>query len=430
MGKLYWRSIDDFADTPEFREFVEREFPNYAPELLVGPTRRQFLKVMGASLALAGLTGCRWPKENILPAARQRSGFTPGLPVSYASAFELGGVATGLLVTSYDGRPVKIEGNPDHPFSRGATDALAQAAILEMYCPDRSIQPASGRTNKTWDEFLTFANTHFADVRSRQGAGFCVLSEATASPSMLDLRARMTKSLPQAKWFEYEPVSSDNERVGLTQAFGKPLRSLLALDKADVIVCLDADLLLTHPAAVRYARDWAATRRAETRGLSRMHAFESMYSLTGTNADVRHPVRAIDIPIVVARLAVELAQAGVNLPAAISGAATGWRDATARAPHGAAIANLAAELAAARGKCVIAAGLRQPPEVHALVAALNEALGNVGATVSYVPELARPTHAEAIRELCTAMDDGRVETLLILGGNPVYAAPADLEFAR
>jgi molybdopterin-containing oxidoreductase family iron-sulfur binding subunit len=444
-GLAYWRSLDELADTPEFRRFVEAEFPGLATGMLDSASRRRFLKLMGASLALAGLTGCRWPTERIAPYANRPAGRTPGVPVQYATAMELGGVAAGLLVTSYDGRPIKIEGNPSHPTNRGAADAFSQAAILELYDPDRStvpIQREGGQWfRRTWDEVAAFCGRHFEDLRPSGGAGLRILSEASSSSSLADMRARLLEAFPQAEWVEYEPVSFDNERAGTAMAFGSPYRIQYALDRADTVVCLDADLLMTHPAAVRHARDFADGRRVNERGrrsqdgrpMNRLYVLESHHTVTGSAADHRWAVRSAAIPAVADQLAARLAELGVHVPhlgAEVLGAAAELKGA---APPGReAVAAMAGELAASRGRGLVAAGPQQPPEVHALVCAVNEALGHVGRTVTYTAasDPGRPTHTEAIRNLAADMRAGKVNTLLILGGNPVYDAPADLGFGE
>ncbi len=422
-ASFYWRSLDELADTPEFRRFVETEFPGLADQLArAGPTRRQFLKVMGASLALAGMAGCRWPKETIVPATRQPSDRVPGVPVQYATSVELDGVATGLLVTSYDGRPIKVEGNPLHPFSRGKSNALMQAGVLELYDPDRSVsvlqldpgaaapalRPAPART---WEEFAAAVGPAFDELRVRGGSGLAVLSEASTSPSFTDMRGRFRRVFPQARWFEWEPLTRDNEREGARLAFGRPLRPHLHLDRADVIVSLDSDFLCAHPASVRHAGDFAARRRPDDGTMSRLYVIESGLSLTGTVADHR----------------LALAPAGV-----ISAFQELQADLDGSGPAGQPlIAQMARDLRDARGRGLIIAGPGLPAELHALVYALNQTLGNVGQTLSFTadPDGERRAHVAAIGELVQRLRAGEIQALVILGGNPVYDAPAELDFA-
>ena len=213
---------------------MENEFPGLSEELLSPRTRRAFLKIMGASLGAAGLTSCRWPKELILPFAHRPEGRTPGVPQQYATAMELGGAAVGLLVTSFDGRPIKIEGNPLHPTSRGAATALAQASLLELYDPDRSRQPirreGAQELVQSWDDFTAFAGPHFASLRAARGKGLAVLSEESSSPSLARLRARFAEVFPEGSWYEWEPVTRDSEREGTALLFGAPYRPHYRLD--------------------------------------------------------------------------------------------------------------------------------------------------------------------------------------------------------
>jgi MoCo/4Fe-4S cofactor protein with predicted Tat translocation signal len=421
-GPAYWRSLDELADTPEFRTFVEREFPNFAPELLTGTTRRGFLKLMGASLALAGLAGCRWPRETIVPHARPPQNRVPGVPVQYATAWELGGSAQGLLVTSYDGRPVKIEGNDRHPLNQGATDALAQASILELYDPDRLKRPlrrgGTALEPSTWDAFADWTRAQAARLGETRGARLAVLSEATGSPTVHDLRRRLLERYPEARWYEYEPISRDAEREGTRLAFGQPYRVHLDLSKADVIVSFDSDFLVGHPAAVQYARAFARRRRpdpANQYDMSRLYVLESTLSVTGARADVRAAVRPSELAGHVRTLQLALAQAETG------STTVGRID----------LAALAAELQAHRGRCALLVGPQHPPEVHAVVQQLNAQLGNIGETVLLLPdpEPGRPAHGEALAALVARLNAGELDTLVMLGGNPVYNAPADLDFA-
>ncbi len=434
-GPVYWRSLDELADTPEFRRLLADEFPGLAEELERGGlrgTRRQFLKLMGASFALAGLTGCRWPKENIVPATRQPGNRIPGVPVSYATAYELSGVATGVLVTSYDGRPIKIEGNDKHPFSRGKTNAWMQASLLDLYDPDRSQQPAERTTGpaanyRSWDEFRAFASSHFAALRDRGGKGLSVFAEPSSSPSRADLKARLLAACPEAHWYEYEPCSRDHEREATRLALGRPYRPHFDLVHADLIVSLDSDFLMMHPAAVRYAGDFAARRRADDGAMNRLWVFESNLTVTGSNADHRHPVQSADIGNVLRQIIAALAKI---TPAAES--IRGVMAPPGRLPLAPAVAErVARDLAAHHGRAVLTVGPQQPPAVHAEALLVNQRLlGACGTTLRFTeePEPDRPSHLVAIAALTERMRRGEVDTLLILGGNPAYDAPADLDF--
>ncbi len=431
----YWRSLGDLERTPEFQAFLEREFPEDAQGPIGETTRRQFLKLMGASIALAGLTSCRWPEEKIAPFAHRPDGRVPGAPQYFATARELHGVGTGLVVTSYDGRPIKIEGNPLHPQSLGAADVWAQAGLLEMYDPERSRRvmhrAGSQRLVKTGEDFAEFSREMFAKLRDSKGAGLCVLSEASESPSVKDLRDRVAREMPAARWVEYEAVSPDNQRAGSALAFGRPLREHVNYAGAKVVVALDADPLMTHPAAVRNARDFAEGRQPAEGRMSRLYVFENSYTITGTMADHRYPTAAAAIPRVAAHLAAEVAKLRLDDSTArfepLEALARFEKLPEELAP----LAAIARDLMKYRGQCAVVAGPRQPARVHALVAWINVELRNYGQTITLTeePYPERTSHAEALKALADDMRGGKVETLLILGGNPVYTAPPDLEFA-
>lgn len=439
-GKAYWRSLNDLADTPEFREMVANEFPSRLDAVIDPVSRRRFVQVMGASFALAGLTGCdfvRWPKEKILPFARRPEGREPGIPVAYASAMELGGVATGLLVTTYDGRPIKIEGNPEHPGSLGATTAWAQASVLGLYDPDRS-RAAIDRSDEkagakpiTWDAFVAAVGERLEGRRSDKGRKLSILSAATSSPTVQRLREELTRSCPRLHWYEYEPINGDNATVGSQMVFGTPFRALVDLGAADVVVSLDADLFGDDPAAVRNARRFAdRRRRTDADGsMNRLYSIESTFSLTGGTADVRRPVKASEVVEAGLALAAAVLEADPKAAAGVDEALK-TRIAAAAAPAGTAplLAKIAADLAANRGRSVVTVGRRQPPVLHAVAQLLNTALGNQGRTVTYATEPARPTSAENLATLVAEMNNSRVDTLLILGANPMLTAPADVDF--
>jgi MoCo/4Fe-4S cofactor protein with predicted Tat translocation signal len=427
-GRTYWRSLDDLADTPEFREFMFREFPAGATELLNSDDRRQFLKIMGASMALAGLglTGCRrWPEEKILPYANRPEGRTPGVPMRYASAMELGGIGYGLLVTSYDGRPIKIEGNPEHPTNRGATDAIMQASVLNMYDPDRSMSPRQNGERRTWTDFAVWAGDHFGSLALQRGRRLAFLCEASSSPSFERMKRLAAMRFPAAEWYEYEPLNNDNIRGGSILAFGDPYRTHYHLERAKTIVSLDADFLLTHPDAVRLAREYAEGRRADDaeKSMNRLYVCEGTFSLTGANADHRYPMKSSDVAVVAARLAARLLNGDLG-PA--SDAAARFDDANVSTPF---LDQIIEELQADRGASAIIVGRNQPAEVHMLAHLLNEALGNVGRTVTYTRQPNAVSHIESLKSLVDEIDRDGVETLVIVGGNPVYDAPADLDFA-
>ncbi len=447
----YWRSLEQLADTPEFRRFVEDEFPSQLDAVVDPVSRRRFVQVMGASLALAGLTGCdlvRWPQERILPFASRPMNRTPGKPVQFATTIDLGGRAQGLLVTSYDGRPIKVEGNPQHPESLGATDAFAQALVLELYDPDRTKQvlsvtpPVGGAAEQaepsTWDAFLAWAKPKLDALKAKQGEGLVVVAGASSSPTLARLKARLLSDAryPKARWVEWEPLSGDAALAGARLAFGgKAHRAHLRLDRAQVIASFDADLLGDHPAGLRHAREFARGRRGQDGAMNRLWVVEGTFSNTGSTADERLPVPTSRIEGVALALAAELGRRAPELglgDALLAKAAAHAPAATD--PVAGFVAELADDLLAHRGASVLAAGPRQPASLHALLHALNAALGNVGATVSYTAEpgedaTQRPTHQDAMRELAGALKGG-ASMLLVLDSNPVFTAPVDLGLAE
>jgi molybdopterin-containing oxidoreductase family iron-sulfur binding subunit len=444
-NRQYWRSLEEFAQTPEFLELVQNEFPALLDDVGTPQNRRTFLKLMGASLALAGFglaQGCRrWPDEKIAPFAHRPEGYVPGTSVPFATSWDLGGYGHGLIARSYDGRPIKVEGNELHPinggrvtaggkeFAAGTTDAITQAQVLSFYDPDRSkyaversFESSAERVGvqgapRTIDQFRTWARSHFDSMANARGSGLAILTGASSSPSFAHMKRRFSQAFPSAAWYEWEPLSRDNEIAGAEMAFGRGFRPQFNFANADVIVALDSDFLMSHPAALKHARDFAQRRRDPERGMSRLYAIEANLSVTGSNADHRLPVKSSEVFSKAAELMGSLEAHGVQ----ISG---GFADA------GAWINALAADLASAQGRSIVIAGPNQPPAVHALAHAMNAALGNVGTTVTYTiePEYERPPHVDSIRALTDAMRDGSVSTLLIMGCNPVYDAPADINF--
>lgn len=444
-GKAYWRSADDLADTPEFREFLEREFPSGASELLAG-SRRTFMKIMGASLALAGaatLPACRRPEHDILPYSQKVPEETiPGKAVYFATSMPLpGGGAEGLLVESHEGRPTKIEGNPLHPINRGKSSVWSQASVLNMYDPDRLTDPVHTDSNllpTSWDAFTLWARKHFATYDTTRGDGIAVLIDKRTSPTLSAMKDKFLKRWPNAMWVPYDPVEGDEAIRGTAIAFGRPMRELYSLEKANVIVSLDRDFLQQEPNSLPMARGFAAGRRVESTkdAMNRLYVVESDMSITGGKADHRFKLAPTLIPAFAVKLAkAVLALTGVKGTPALANALNGIT-----VPQGVTIkdelitaiaADLVGKGGANLGKSAIMAGPTQPATVHALVHALNEALGNIGQTVNYLPmsEDEAASSAQGIGALAQAIDDGKVKSLVCLNANPVYNAPAELGFA-
>src|SRR5260370_162807 len=312
-GRKFWRGLEELLETEEFREYLGREFPEQAAEWTDPVTRRQFLTLMGASLALAGLSGCSTqpaPREKIMPYVRQPEAIVPGKPLFFATAVTLGGVAMGILVESHEGRPTKIEGNPDHPASKGGTDALAQPSILGLYHPDRSQSVTYRGHPRAWTDALTALRTALYKLRSRTGAGLRLLTGAITSPTLARQLEEILKAFPEAKWIQYEPVGADTVLAGARQAFGEYVSTHYDFTTADVVLALDADFLASCPGSVRYARDFSSRRGAQPLAgraeMNRLYAVECTPSCTGAVADHRLPLKAAQIEQFARPLAPEL----------------------------------------------------------------------------------------------------------------------------
>ncbi|HEY4242295.1 MAG TPA: TAT-variant-translocated molybdopterin oxidoreductase [Kofleriaceae bacterium] len=430
----YWRSLRELEGKGALQTQPNGEFPPGADQAPKDPlSRRNFFHLMGASMAFAGvgLAGCRrYEKEEIVPLARRPEDQIPGQTLQYATGYELGGVGHALIATSYEGRPIHLDGNPEHPYASGGVvtgterhagaHTFVQASILHLYDPDRSQNPMTGNAGTSFSAFRAALPQLRALLPNAR-----ILSEATSSPTVAALRTQLLKQYPNLQWHEYEPISWDNERAGMQLAFGHPARPLAKLDRCLSIVTLDCDLFLEHPAAMKYSRDFARSRKANGSlpdgQINRLWSVESLYTNTGAMADHRLALRSeLILP-----LAMELdARLG-------TGTKPGSEFLTEKkiAKY---VDALVSELKGNRGKAVLIAGRRQPPIVHALVARINQAIGAPGATLEYVADAwpeRTTTHVEAISQLATDMANGKVPALFILGGNPVYDAPADTDFA-
>ncbi len=441
-GRAYWRGLEELEDSAEFRERLEREFPAFASELK-GESRRDFMKLMAASAALAGvaaLPGCRRPDHRIMPYSKDPEDVIHGKPTYYATAMLLpGGGAEGLLVETHEGRPTKVEGNPLHPVSRGKTSAIAQASVLDLYDPDRLVgvsrQSGDSRRPATWAEFTEFARGHFGKFDSNGGEGLAFLVEKVTSPSRDSIKARVLKKWPRAKWLPYEAFDDANALEGARIAFGSPRREVVSLEKAKRILAIDRDVLGafgdwgTLPAA----RGFAAGRRVRRHDvsaeeMSRVYSVEAGMSLTGGAADHRLRLKPSQIGPCLGAVA-----AAVSSRLGGAGALAGAREAFSGAVEQigvdqAWIDAVAQDLVDHRGACVVLAGPAQPPAVHALAMALNSALGAIGQTVQYAP-VAEDIAASSMESLRQAIDGG-VDTLVVIGCNPVFDAPGDLDFAN
>ena len=417
-GKQYWRTLEELSEDPHFAELMHREFPRHASEWDDSVDRRDFLKLMGASLALAGLAGCGRPDvAHIVPYVKQPDGMVLGRPSYYATAMPFGADAIGLLVESHEGRPTKVEGNPDHPASLGATSAMVQASILNLYDPDRAQTVMEGGEIRTWSGFLDAAQEAATAAKATSGEGFRILTGTITSPTLATQLKKLLTLYPQAKWHQWEPAVSDGARDGAKLAFGRVVNAVYSPGKADVILSLDADFLASGPGHIAYAKQFARRRNLDgaTERMNRLYVVEPTPTVTGSMADHKLPMRACDIELVARSLAAKLGHgSAVSLPAEEEK----WLD------------MVASDLQKAHGSSLVIAGEQQTAAVHALAHAMNAALGNVGNTLYYTePVEAEPVNQlESLRELCADMKKGKVDLLVILGGNPVYDAPRDFDF--
>ena len=419
-GPRYWRSLDELVATPAFRQYLEREFPEGASQL-DGVDRRQFFKLMAASFALGGigLAGCRRPEAYVLPYGRSVEDVKDGLPLYFATAMPLRRAAIPLVAETYQGRPTKLEGNPSYKPHGGASSLRAQASVLDLYDPDRATTHLQGGA-----ELAPAAASDLLDAVSRKyaagrGAGLALLAESSSSPTRAALVARLKRKLPEAIWAEYEPVVDEPPVEAAQAVFGREVKPVYRFAQARRIVSLDGDFLHAEPAALAHARGFAQARRVTSKDeadlMSRLYVAESGLTLTGAMADHRLRIASSHVPALAAALAGRIL--GTDAYAALTpglDVKPEW------------IAECAADLLAHKGESLVVAGAHQPAATHALAYLMNAVLGNIGRTIDFVA--AEPPIATTIQELAAAILAGSVKTLLVLGGNPVYNAPADLDW--
>ena len=414
-GPAFWRSLDAVAETEAFRAYLEAEFPS-AAGLAAGPERRGFLKLMAASFALAGLSGCSGDgRDYELPYVNQPERVVPGAPLAYASAALFDGFANGILVTTRNGRPIKVEGNPDHPFSRGGTDILAQASVLGLYDPFRSQAVQHLGRPSSWAAFQGAMLGRLAAWREGGGRGLALLTGPVTSPALAAEIARLRAAFPGLRWFASAGASRDGIYEGARRAYGRPLETLPDFARARAIVSLDGDFLDLGPGQVGLSRAWIEARRAGSAAghLPALHAAAPTPTLTSAKAD--HGLAASEGEILaLARDLLSLAEGGAG--GSSGPGAQGW------------LRRAFAALDANRGAALVTAGLTASPELHDLVHRLNGALGNTGATLRHTAPVPAQG-AEPLADLAAAMQRGAVEALIVVGANPVYEAPGALDIA-
>jgi molybdopterin-containing oxidoreductase family iron-sulfur binding subunit len=423
-GPELWRSLEELAETPAFRDFLHREFPRQASEWPEGVSRRSFLQLTGASLALAGLTGCtRQPAEEIVPYVKQPEQILPGRPLFFATAVSHGGYGLGVLGESHTGRPTKIEGNPDHPASLGATDVFAQASVLNLYDPERSQSVQHLGRISTWGDLQSAINGRLQALTPLGGEGVRLLTGAVTSPTLAAQIQELLTKMPRARWHQWEAAGRHGERAAAQRAFGQPLDARYDFSRAAVVVAIESDVLTQGPGNVRYQRDFATARRVrrDRMEMSRLYAVESIPTNTGTLADHRLPLPLAEVEAFTLALAQAVGAAGAGGDVLTDARARRWVQAIAQ------------DLQAHRGSSLVVADEYAPVAVQVLAHAMNQALGNVGATVTYAPavEAGAGDHVASLRQLVADMNAGRVEVLILLDGvNPIYTAPVDLGFAQ
>ena len=427
-GKEYWRSLDQLADSDEFKKFLHREFPEGASEMNNAWSRRNFLTMMGASMALAGLASCRRPEEKIVPYVRAPEEILPGRPLYYATNMPLGISSIGLVVETHEGRPTKIEGNELHPSSRGALNSLAQASVLGLYDPDRSQTVNNRGAKKDWSDFLAFWNEHAKTLDETGGEGLAIIAEPFSSPTMNRLLAQFEKKFPKAKWVAYSPVSDENIFHGIMKVAGRPWRPLYDYSQAEVILSLDADFTLTESENITAVRGFADGRRvkSEKDDMNRLYVVESGHSATGGNADHRLRLQSSQIPAFALTLAFALRDEGLKIDALKSVSRP-------QVPAGDSewqrwMKPLARDLVKAGKKGLIVGGYKQPAELHALIFAINQALGSNAVSYAGFTDTVYPNTTN-FTKFTEELRNGQYNTVIILGGNPVYDAPVDTKFA-
>jgi MoCo/4Fe-4S cofactor protein with predicted Tat translocation signal len=451
----YWRSVSELEQAPEFEQFLHREFPQAASEFPSGVSRRRWLKLMSASMALGGLAGCRYGTDHIASLVVRPPNTIPGVPKHYATNFELAGRAVHLLVSNMDGRPIKIEGNSQHPlmkasepndlsggkerFASAGTDVFSQGCVLGLYDPDRTSEVGrrvdGGEVEvSSWEAFAEFAADHLSRLKEGRGKSLAILMAPSLSPSVNRLVSETVKLLPEATLASYASVDHSAVAAACRQAAGKPAELLFDLGQARIICCLDSDLLGNDPNMLLYSRQFSKGRSPEPGKMNRLYSVESRYSVTGAAADSRLAVRSSQIGAFIARLEkrVDELLAGGSPVAAEEGevAFDLLKDPAEQLDRF--VDAMAEDLASHKGQGVVSVGAHQPVDVQLAALRLNQKLGNVGKSVHLMPSRTAIEGVEPVGlpELASAIKAGGIDTVWILGENPVYAAPGDINLGE
>ncbi len=448
----YWRSVDELEKTPEFEDFLHREFPKAASEFPEGVSRRRWLKLMSASMALGGLAGCRYGPNEIAAFVVRPPNTIPGVPKHYATNFELAGRAVHLLVSNLDGRPIKVEGNPEHPlmkasepndlsggksrFASAGTDVFSQGCVLGLYDPDRLSQVVhvvDGKDEEVqWSDFADFASASLDHLKSVQGESLAILMSPSLSPSVNRLIAETVKLLPKATVANYSSVDDSAQRAACAQAAGKPAELLFDLGAAKVICCLDSDLLGNDPNMLVYSRQFSKGRQPTPGQMNRLYAVEARYSITGAAADSRLAVRSSQIGAFIARLEQrvdELLAGGSAIAPSKEEAAFDAVDATEQLSRF--VEAMAEDLVKHKGEGLVSVGAHQPLDTQLCALRLNQKLGNVGKAIQLRPSRSAIEGVSPINlgDFVSLLAKGSIDTVWVVGDNPAYTAPGDVKLA-
>lgn len=442
----YWRSLNELDQTPEFQEFLQREFPKAASEFPSGVSRRRWLQLMSASIALSGAAGCRYGPERIAPFVIRPENTLAGVPKKYATNFELAGRAVNLLITNRDGRPIKAEGNPEHPLMRATelndvankphfrsagTDTYSQATVLGLYDDDRAKRVAKRVEGKlvdsSWDEFAEYAKTQFESHKASQGSSLAILLSPSLSPTLNRLLRDIVKLTPNVTIATYKSIDDSAQRAAATQATGKPSEVLLDLSGAKVILALDSDPLGCDPNSLIYSRQFGKARTPSGE-MSRLYSVESQYSITGSSADSRLPLRSSQIGAFLVKLDEEVDRLLSGGEAAKPTESELPLDQISLAEQLERFVPAAAEdLVKHQGAGAVYVGAHQPLDVQLFALNLNKKLGNLGKTVKFIADR---TTIEGVTTVgldgLTSKLGGGIDSVWILGDNPVYTAPTNV----
>jgi len=435
--KKFWRSIEDLNDSKEIERFKLREFQEGASELNEGVSRRDFLKFLGSTAALAGLSGCniRKPYYKIKPYARKVEHSVSGIPTFYATSFQLNSAVYGVLAETHEGRPTKIEGNPTYPGTEGSSGLFQQSSIIDLYDPDRLKSPLHLTASVSLNDFKDWMLRYKKDLRKASGKGLGVLIENSLSPSFYKLVDSIRLTLPEVSFYRYDPINKDNQEQGLFNLTGNYLSPKYDLSRANVVVSFSDDFLSFGHHQIQYSRDFADRRDPDNEfDLNRLYVFEERYTVTGAKADHHFPVKKSDLIKVLSQLAILVSRkVGFNLS---SFGNISYQKLDLDFVDDKVLAAVSDDLLANRGKSLVTAGDSLDEEVHQLTFLINSILGNNFKTVSYQEtpfanyDFNTKSSYDSLSRLVDDLNSNILDTIVILGGNPVFTASQELGLSR